>query len=268
MPGFATGVPGGDVAVRERGARRNRTRDLVDPPIEWRHALHVEGHGGKVDRLAMEQRHDPLDGALHGSRRRRLARLRKPPAHARLRLGLGRLRQLDADHPMLAPRDPAAANRRIEQRKPTARHDPPTLACSARFRLLQKLGELRVVAIRAQHADHVAKSGGPIIEEHNTELAQDSIEPVREKAGFGSAFPPFDARALAARHRQRPRRSPGSNSGRALRRQDAGPAGNVQYALAEPWPRRVSDDGAPLLEQRRGGHLVIDRCGCAGSLNG
>ena len=121
----------GDVAVRQGGAGRNGARDLVDPTIERRHASHVERDGGKVDRLTLEQLHDALDRALHGGRRWRLGRGRKAPAHARPRPGLGRLRQLDADQPALAPRDPTSADRRIEQSKPTRRHDPPTLARAA-----------------------------------------------------------------------------------------------------------------------------------------
>jgi AraC-like DNA-binding protein len=130
-------------------------------------------------------------------------------------------------------------------------------------------------SIWAQHAHHLAKGRGAIIEEHETELADDSVEtPVREREGFGSAFPPFDARALAARDRQHVGVGIDARDGtlrpNALERcagKNTDAAGDIQYAFAEPDPRRLSDDGGPLLEQRRDKHLVIDFCGCAGSLN-
>jgi len=56
-------------------------------------------------------------------------------------------------------------------------------------------------SVWAEHPHHLANGGGTIIEKHETELADDSVEfLVREREGFGSAFPPFDARALPARH--------------------------------------------------------------------
>ena len=129
--------------------------------------------------------------------------------------------------------------------------------------------------VRAQHAQHLAQGKGAIVEEHQTELADDRVEtPVGERQGLGAAFPPFDARALAARHRQHvgvgikardgPLRSNPLERGAG---KNAGPAGDVQYALAAPDPGRVGDDRTPLPEQRRDKHLVIDFCGCAGSLN-
>jgi hypothetical protein len=88
--------PRGDLAVRERRARQNRARDLVDAAVKRRHAIHVERDGGEIARLAAQQSNDAIDGALHVGWRRRLARVRKSREHACPRPGLARLRQLHA----------------------------------------------------------------------------------------------------------------------------------------------------------------------------
>ena len=119
----ARAEPRRDVAVRERRARRNGARDLVDAAVERRHAIHVERDRGEIARLAAQERDDAVERALHIGRRRRFARVRKSLQQARARLELARLRELHADDPALAPRDAAAANRRIEERKPVCRHD-------------------------------------------------------------------------------------------------------------------------------------------------
>src|SRR5439155_82390 len=69
--------PSRDLAVRERRARRDGARDLVDPTIERRHAIQVERDGGEVARLAAQERDDTVDRALDVGRRRRFARVRK-----------------------------------------------------------------------------------------------------------------------------------------------------------------------------------------------
>ncbi len=115
--------PRRDLAVRERRARRNGARDLVDAAVKRRHALHVERDGGEIARLAAEERDDAVERALHVGRRRRLARVGKSPQQARARLGLARLRELHADDAAPAPRDAASTDRRIEEREAVCRHD-------------------------------------------------------------------------------------------------------------------------------------------------
>src|SRR5262249_35704111 len=71
--------PRRDLPVRERGARRNVARDLIDAAIELRHAIHVERGGGKVARLPAQQRDDAVDHGPHIRWRRRFARMRIAP---------------------------------------------------------------------------------------------------------------------------------------------------------------------------------------------
>ena len=54
-----------DVAVRERGTRRYRARDLVDAAVEGRHAAHVECDGGEIAGLAAQERADGVERAPH-----------------------------------------------------------------------------------------------------------------------------------------------------------------------------------------------------------
>ena len=112
-----------DVAVRERRARRNGPRHLVDAAVERQHALHVERDCREIARLTAEERRDAVDRALHVGWRRGFAGTRKSLEHARARLGLTRLRELHADDAASTPRDAASANRRIEEHEPVGRHD-------------------------------------------------------------------------------------------------------------------------------------------------
>ena len=73
--GAALADPLGDLAVRDRLARRDRAGDRVDAAVELRNALHVEHDRREVARLALEQRDDRVDRALYVRRRRRLARV-------------------------------------------------------------------------------------------------------------------------------------------------------------------------------------------------
>src|SRR5215470_15079197 len=59
QPTFAE--PHRDLAVRERRARRNAARDLVDAAIELRQAIHVERGGGKIACFPAQQRDDAVD---------------------------------------------------------------------------------------------------------------------------------------------------------------------------------------------------------------
>src|SRR5919108_4209864 len=101
-------------------------------------------------------------------------------------------------------------------------------------------------SVRAQHAHHLAQGSGAILEEHETELAYDSVEPlIREREQLGSALPPFDPRALAARHRQHVgvgiKARDGPLRSDAIERRtgkNPGPASNIQYPFAGPYPGR------------------------------
>src|SRR6516162_2439536 len=112
QPPFAE--PRRDLPVRERRARRNAARDLVDAAIELRQAIHVERGGGKIARLSTEQRDDAVDHAPHVRGRRRLARIR----------------QLHADDAARAPCDAALADIGIEERKAVFRHGGSILAAA------------------------------------------------------------------------------------------------------------------------------------------
>src|SRR5262249_30745300 len=80
-----------DRTVRQRGARRNRARHLVDAPVERGDIIHVERNRVERARRAAEQRDDALDRPRDVRWRRRLAPPGKPPAHARERLALASL---------------------------------------------------------------------------------------------------------------------------------------------------------------------------------
>ena len=72
--------PRRDLAVGERLARRDGARHLVDPAMERRHAVHVERDRREVARLAVEQRDNAVERALHARRRRAFGRGRETDA--------------------------------------------------------------------------------------------------------------------------------------------------------------------------------------------
>jgi hypothetical protein len=115
--GAAIAQPGRHLAVRERRAGRNGAGHLVDAAVELRHAVHVDYDRGEIARLAVQEGDDTVDGLLHLGRRRALLRAREPPEDATARPGLAtRLRELHADDAAIPPRDPASADRRLEER--------------------------------------------------------------------------------------------------------------------------------------------------------
>ena len=69
--------PRRDLAVRERRARRNGARHLVNAAVKRRHAIHVERDRGQIAGLAAEERDDAVERALHIGRRRHLTRVGK-----------------------------------------------------------------------------------------------------------------------------------------------------------------------------------------------
>jgi hypothetical protein len=118
----ADGLGGAGLAERRRdlavGAglpRRDRARDVVDAAVELRDVIEVERDRGEVVRLAGEQAGDRVDRRRDGGRRRGLDGVGKragdPPARRRV-VAAGQLR---GDDPALAPRDRAAAERRVEE---------------------------------------------------------------------------------------------------------------------------------------------------------
>jgi len=76
---------GGDLAVGARAARMDRARDRVDAAVEFGDGVEVECNVFEVVAGAFEERLDALDDALYIDRRRRFARGRVAPAHARPR---------------------------------------------------------------------------------------------------------------------------------------------------------------------------------------
>ena len=83
---------------------------------------------------------DRVERAPHATRRRRLARVRESARSRRARVAaLARLRKLHADDAALAPRDAAAADRRVEECKTLSRHHPPATLTTPRGRNLEDL---------------------------------------------------------------------------------------------------------------------------------
>ena len=111
-----------DLAVRPRGARRDRPRRRVDAAVERLDALLVEDDEREVDRLAGEQRGDGVDGPRDVRRRRELARAGEAPSHPRARRGLALLGKLHADDAPLVPGDRPRPDRRREHRESRSRH--------------------------------------------------------------------------------------------------------------------------------------------------
>ena len=111
-----------DVAVGERGAGRDGPRYLVHAAVKRRHALHVERDPGEVAGSTAEERGDGVEGALHAGRGIALAGGGKPLQHARPRGRLRLFRQLHAGDAARPPGDPAAADRRVEERELPGRH--------------------------------------------------------------------------------------------------------------------------------------------------
>ena len=97
----------GDLAVGKRFTGRDGARDLIDPPLKWRHGVHVKNDRAQVVPAAGEQPANRVDRVLHLGRRRRFGRRRKPPLHAGTRPAFVRLGKLDAGHDVIAPRDAA-----------------------------------------------------------------------------------------------------------------------------------------------------------------
>ena len=110
------------IAVRERRARWDPARNLIDAAPERRQAIHIERHGGEVARRATNERADALDRTPHIGRRRCFMRTRKPPQDAGPGRTLVRLWKLDAGDAPTAPRNRASANLRVEERETVCRH--------------------------------------------------------------------------------------------------------------------------------------------------
>ena len=96
-----------ELSVGERVTRCDAARRFVDPAIELGHAVHVERDGGKIPRLARQERGDGLDRMPHLWRRRAFPRMRIAPHETRMGSRLARLRQLHAADAARTPRDAA-----------------------------------------------------------------------------------------------------------------------------------------------------------------
>ena len=124
----------------------------------------------------------------------------------------------------------------------------------------------RRAASGAQHALHLCKGAGPVVEEHHGELAGDGVEAcVGERERFGAAVLPVDPRVLAPRDGQhlgiRVESGDGSigpgHSGRR-ERQRAGAAAHVEHALSRRYSGGVANDRAPLAKQRGHELFIVD----------
>ncbi len=114
-----------NITVRKRRTRRNRTRNLIDAPVERLHPIHIEHDLAEIARLPTHQRHDRINRNLNLIRRHRLRSPRKPPPHTSPSRALIPVRQLRPNNPALTPSDPTNPNRRLKQRKTNRqRHTP------------------------------------------------------------------------------------------------------------------------------------------------
>src|SRR6185295_19112258 len=112
-----------DLAVRKRGARWNRARDLVHAAIKWGHSLQIERYRGEIALLSAQQRHDSIERQLDFGWRRDFPRLRKTPAKTLPRLGLAPFGKLNTDYTAFGPGDAAATDGCVEQGKRGNRHE-------------------------------------------------------------------------------------------------------------------------------------------------
>ncbi len=144
-----------DVAVGERGTGRDGPRYLVHAAVKRRYALHVERDPGEVAGSAAEERADGVDGALHVGRGIALAGGGKPLQHARPRGRLRLFRQLHAGNSARPPGDPAAADRRVEERELPGHH--PGGGHTITRTELSASDRLRTVACKLSLADCQAR---------------------------------------------------------------------------------------------------------------
>ncbi|MEM9611090.1 MAG: hypothetical protein AAGA99_27030, partial [Actinomycetota bacterium] len=121
-------------------------------------------------------------------------------------------------------------------------------------------------APRPHHATQLSERGSPILEEHQTELADRGIDRiVVERQPLGCALAPVDARSPVASHTEhaavevdaddvaRGADTLGRNPGR-----DTGPAGDIDDALALVEQRGVAHHRCPLREERRDEERLVD----------
>jgi hypothetical protein len=106
----ARAKPGGDIAVRQRCARRDGAYGFLDATVKRRCRGHVEGDGREIAHLAVKKRDDGPDHALHVGLRRGSARRRKPLQQAGPRLALACLRELHTYDSAAAPRNATATS--------------------------------------------------------------------------------------------------------------------------------------------------------------
>ena len=122
-----------NLAIGESRARGDGPGDVVDAPVELRHGGHVERQTRQIHVGAAKHRGNGVERALNVAWRSGLARARVQPQHACARLDLAPLRQLHPEDAARAPRDGAASDRRLENRKLRRRHRhvrivPPALS--------------------------------------------------------------------------------------------------------------------------------------------
>src|SRR5438874_2764028 len=111
-----------NIAISHRLARRDGARDVVDAAVEFGNVFEIEHDVREIVRLAREQLDDPVDRALHLTRRRRLREVAMALADAGAGLVFIGHRQLHRIDPAFAPDDAAAADRGVEYRKMMAGH--------------------------------------------------------------------------------------------------------------------------------------------------
>ena len=116
-----------------------------------------------------------------------------------------------------------------------------------------------------QHALHLAQRLGPVVEEHQAELADHGVEGrVGKGQRLGAAFVPFDAGVLAPRDREHLRvdvqaddRAAGRDAFGHRGGQRAGAAGHVEHMLAGADLRRLAQQRAPLTKERGNESLLV-----------
>src|SRR5215204_6462729 len=107
----------GEFAVGARLTRRDRSRELEHAPVELQHVVHVERDVVEAHALAAQQGRHAVDRTVRVRARRGLASTRVLAPQPRDRRVVARLRKLHAGDAAVTPRDAAAAECGVEQRK-------------------------------------------------------------------------------------------------------------------------------------------------------
>src|SRR5258706_9708842 len=154
---FDAAEPFCNIAIGHGFARRDAARDVVDAAVEFGNVVEIEHDIPEIVGLTREQFDDPVDCALHLTRRRRLRdfAMALPDAGASpVFIGHRQLHRID---PAFPPNDAAAADRGVEYCKMVAGHGwlQILLSPAVNLMLAWNLG-LEIVAIHPNSGEFCA----------------------------------------------------------------------------------------------------------------